>query len=91
MRERMTEKEREQLRALQAKEKRVQRAEAEFLQEADERKEELLQRWGIVLQQNSGSGAVVQPAPVEAVHKLTPTETQASEQSSMGTLIFDQL
>ena len=31
---------------LQAKKKRVQRAEADFLSEADKRKDELLSRWG---------------------------------------------
>jgi len=43
--ERMTDKELQQLRALQAKEKRVQRAEAEFFKEADARRDELLDRW----------------------------------------------
>lgn len=32
---------------LQAKKKRVQRAEADFLSEADKRKDELLARWGV--------------------------------------------
>ncbi len=45
--EKMSKKEQEMLRALQAKAKRVQRAEAEFLREADSRKEELLERWGL--------------------------------------------
>lgn len=45
--EKMSKKEREMLLALQAKAKRVQRAEAEFLREADSRKEELLERWGL--------------------------------------------
>lgn len=45
--EKMSKKEQEMLRALQAKAKRVQRAEAEFLREADARKEELLARWGL--------------------------------------------
>ena len=45
--EKMSKKEQEMLRALQAKAKRVQRAEAEFLREADARKEELLERWGL--------------------------------------------
>ena len=45
--EKLSQKEREMLRALQAKAKRVQRAEAEFLREADSRKEELLERWGL--------------------------------------------
>lgn len=43
--EKMTAAEKRQLRDLQAKEKRVMRAEAEFLKEADARKEELIQRW----------------------------------------------
>lgn len=43
--EKMTAKEKQMLRELQAKEKRVQRAEAEFFKEADARKEELLERW----------------------------------------------
>ena len=46
--ERMTEKELQQLRSLQAKQKRVQRAEDEFFKEADSRKDELLSRWGQV-------------------------------------------
>ena len=45
--EKMTQKERETLLALQAKAKRVQRAEEEFLREADARKDELLERWGL--------------------------------------------
>lgn len=43
--EKMTAAEKKLLRELQAKEKRVMRAEAEFLKEADSRKEELLNRW----------------------------------------------
>ena len=45
--EKMTQKERETLLALQAKAKRVQRAEEAFLREADARKDELLERWGL--------------------------------------------
>lgn len=45
--ERMSESELKQLRDLQAKQKRVQRAEAEFFKEADLRKEELLERWDV--------------------------------------------
>ena len=45
--ERMTDAEKKQLNELQAKQKRVQRAEAAFLRDADERKEELLRRWGV--------------------------------------------
>lgn len=44
--EKMTKKELETLRALQAKQKRVQRAEEEFLREADSRRDELMERWG---------------------------------------------
>lgn len=43
--EHMTEKELEQLKSLQAKQKRVQRANEDFMKEADARKEELLSRW----------------------------------------------
>ena len=43
--EKMTASEKKMLRDLQAKEKRVMRAEAEFLKEADSRKDELLKRW----------------------------------------------
>lgn len=43
--EKMTAAEKKMLRELQAKEKRVMRAEMEFLKETDSRKEELLQRW----------------------------------------------
>lgn len=45
--EKMTAAEKKLLRELQAKEKRVMRAEAEFLKEADSRKDELLKRWEI--------------------------------------------
>ena len=44
--EKMTKKELEMLHALQAKQKRVQRAEEEFFKEADSRRDELLERWG---------------------------------------------
>ena len=43
--EKMTQKELEMLRTLQAKQKRVQRAEEEFFKEADSRRNELLERW----------------------------------------------
>jgi DNA replication initiation complex subunit (GINS family) len=43
--ERMTQKELDMLRSLQAKQKRVQRAEEEFFREADSRRDELLERW----------------------------------------------
>lgn len=45
--ERMSESELKQLRDLQAKQKRVQRAETEFFKEADLRKDELLERWEV--------------------------------------------
>lgn len=45
--EKMTTAELKTLHDLQAKQKRVQRAEKEFFEEADSRKEELLERWGI--------------------------------------------
>lgn len=44
--EKMTKKELDTLRSLQAKQKRVQRAEEEFLKEADSRRDELINRWG---------------------------------------------
>lgn len=44
--EKMSAKEKQLLRELQAKEKRARRAEADFLKEADSRREELLERWG---------------------------------------------
>lgn len=44
--EKMTQKELDMLHALQAKQKRVQRAEEDFLKEADSRRDELLSRWG---------------------------------------------
>ena len=44
--EKMTQKELDMLHALQAKQKRVQRAEEEFFKEADSRRDELLERWG---------------------------------------------
>lgn len=45
--EKMTEAELKTLRELQAKQKRAQRAEADFMKEADSRKEELLERWQV--------------------------------------------
>lgn len=45
--ETMSEKEREQLLSLQAKQKRVNRQMKEFLSYADEHKEELLERWNM--------------------------------------------
>ena len=45
--EKLTQKELETLRELSAKQKRIARAEKQFLSEADSRKEELLKRWGI--------------------------------------------
>ena len=45
--EKMTAKERETLKDLQAKYKRVQRAEEEFLRDADENRDMLLARWNI--------------------------------------------
>ncbi len=59
--ERMTQKELEQLRALQAKQKRVQRAELEFFDEADRRKEELLSRWGIDIHSKKTKSVSNQP------------------------------
>lgn len=47
--EKMSDKELQQLRNLQAKQKRIQRHEADFLREADSRKDELLDRWHIHL------------------------------------------
>lgn len=46
--EKMTESERKLLRDLQAKAKRVARAEEDFYKEADRRKDELLRRWAVV-------------------------------------------
>lgn len=46
--EKMTESERKMLRDLQAKAKRVARAEEDFYKEADSRKDELLRRWAVV-------------------------------------------
>ena len=45
--EQFTEKEAQQLRELQAKQKRIQRQEKAFFEDADARKDELLARWGI--------------------------------------------
>ena len=45
--EKMTKKERELLLTLQAKAKRVQRAEEDFYKDVDERREEILERWQI--------------------------------------------
>lgn len=46
--EKLTDKELQTLRALEAKQKRIKRADAKFLKEADARKDELLSRWGII-------------------------------------------
>ena len=45
--ERMSLKERKQLQDLQAKYKRVQRAEEQFYKDADEMKEQLIERWNL--------------------------------------------
>lgn len=45
--EKMTERELQQLKDLQAKQKRVQRAREEFLKQVDEEKEELMKRWNM--------------------------------------------
>jgi hypothetical protein len=45
--EKLTDKELKLLRELEAKQKRIKRADAKFLKEADARKDELLSRWGI--------------------------------------------
>lgn len=45
--EKMTNAELKTLRELQAKQKRAQRAEADFMKEADSRKTELLERWAV--------------------------------------------
>ena len=45
--EKMSDRELQMLRDLQAKQKRVQRAEEEFFREVDSRREELLNRWNI--------------------------------------------
>ncbi len=66
--EKMSAKELETLKALQAKQKRVQRAEAEFFEEADARKDELLARWGIVLR-----GKAAPPAENPTPSDHTPT------------------
>ncbi len=46
--EKLTDKELQTFRALEAKQKRIKRADAKFLKEADARKDELLSRWGII-------------------------------------------
>ena len=45
--EKMTETELKTLRELQAKQKRAQRAEADFMKAVDSRKDELLERWDV--------------------------------------------
>lgn len=47
--EKMTEKELEIYRRLQAKAKKIEREKAQFLADADERRSELLERWGIAI------------------------------------------
>lgn len=47
--EKMSPKEKQMLRTLQAKQKRISRQEAAFLEEADARRDELLTRWGIII------------------------------------------
>ena len=48
MKETLSTKELKKLHELQAKQKRIKYAEKKFLQEADKRKKELLERWGIM-------------------------------------------
>lgn len=73
--EHMSEKELEQLRALQAKQKRVQRAEQEFFEEADKRKEELLARWGLVIKRKE-SQATASAAPSATAQTKVEFDTQ---------------
>lgn len=47
--EKMSDKEKQMLRTLQAKQKRISRQEAAFLEEADARRDELLTRWGVIV------------------------------------------
>lgn len=64
--EKLTDKELKLLRELEAKQKRIKRADAKFLKEADARKDELLSRWGI---------------PYE-IKQASPSASEASENQS---------
>lgn len=83
--EKMTQKERETLLALQAKAKRVQRAEEEFLREADARKTELIERWGLsaMLQETAarvGTGTEIMDDSIGERYGVPPHLTEEAEE-----------
>ena len=74
--EHMTQKELETLRNLQAKQKRVQRAEEEFLKESDLRKDELIARWNI--KDRLTSAAEIIGTDAETLYAWITSEPQVS-------------
>lgn len=63
-REKMTEAERKQLRALQAKEQRIRRHNKEFWREVDSRLDEIMSRYNLVKNNESVETEIVIPSPV---------------------------
>lgn len=63
-REKMTESERKQLRALQAKEQRIRRHNKEFWREVDSRLDEIMSRYNLVKNNESVETEIVIPSPI---------------------------
>lgn len=63
-REKMTEAERKQLRALQAKEQRIRRHNKEFWREVDSRLDEIMSRYNLVKNNESVETEIVIPSPI---------------------------
>lgn len=63
-REKMTDAERKQLRALQAKEQRIRRHNKEFWREVDSRLDEIMSRYNLVKNNESVETEIVIPSPV---------------------------
>lgn len=63
-REKMTEAERKQLRALQAKEQRIRRHNKEFWKEVDSRLDEIMSRYNLVKNNESVETEIVIPSPI---------------------------
>ena len=63
-REKMTEAERKQLRALQAKEQRIRRHNKEFWREVDSRLDEIMSRYNLVKNNESVETEIAIPSPI---------------------------
>lgn len=79
MMEQMTEKEMQLLRELQSKQRRIQRREKQFFDEADTRKNELLERWGM-----SDNTVVIPQKAINATESVNATELVAVAESELA-------